>query len=59
MMERSVLVYIYSHTKSLDLVRKAIGGELIRLRATRFAMTFVSLSSMREKELQNMFIFDK
>ena len=59
MMGRSVSVYIYSHTKSLDLMRKATGGEIVRPGTTRFATAFLSLSSIREKkELQHMFISD-
>ena len=50
MIERLVSVYIYIHTKSLDLMRKATGEEIVRLRTNRFATAFLSLSSIREKK---------
>jgi len=46
----SVSVYIYSHTKSLDIMRKATDGEIVRPGTTRFSTAFLSLSSIREKE---------
>lgn len=61
MMGGSVSMYIYNHTKSTDIMRKAISGELIRPVTTSFVTAFLSLSSIKEKkkELWHMFIFDE
>lgn len=61
MMGGSVSMYIYNHTKSIDIMRKAISGELIRPVTTSFVTAFLSLSSIKEKkkELWHMFIFDE
>lgn len=57
-MGRSVTVYIYSHTKSLSLMRAKTNGDIVRPGVTRFATAYLSLSSMREKkkDLKQMFV---
>ena len=58
--ERSISVFIYSHTITLSLMRDIVKGDLLRPRATRFATAFLSLNSLREiKELKEMFTCER
>ena len=58
---RSVSVFIYSHTITLNLMRDIAKGDFLRPWATRFAIAFLSLTSMREKikELKEMFTCER
>ncbi|XP_020255771.1 uncharacterized protein LOC109832769 [Asparagus officinalis] len=60
-MGRSVSVFIYNHTKPLQLFREFTKGDLVRLGVTRFATVFLSLQSLRDhkKEMRRMFISDQ
>ena len=49
LMERNMMVYIYSHTITLSIMREFTSGQIVRPRATRFVTTYLSLHSMREK----------
>ena len=57
-MRRSVIVYIYNHTKSLSLMRTKCDGDIVRSRATKFATVYLSLSPIHEKKknLKQMFV---
>ncbi|XP_020266105.1 uncharacterized protein LOC109841555 [Asparagus officinalis] len=61
LMGRSVSVFIYNHTKPLQLFREFTKGDLVRPGVTRFATAFLSLQSLRDhkKEMRQMFISDK
>lgn len=60
-MGRLVTIYIYSHAKSLSLMRDKVSEDIVRPGATRLATTFLSLSSKREKkkDLQQLFTCDE
>ncbi|XP_020243199.1 uncharacterized protein LOC109821425 [Asparagus officinalis] len=49
-MGRTVSVYIYSHTKSLHVMREFAWGDLIRPGVTRFAKAFLALESLKDKK---------
>ncbi|XP_020260066.1 uncharacterized protein LOC109836551 [Asparagus officinalis] len=61
LMGRSVSVFIYNHTKPLQLFREFTKGDLVRPGVTRFATAFLSLQSLRDhkKEMRQMFISDQ
>ncbi|XP_020241521.1 uncharacterized protein LOC109819937 isoform X2 [Asparagus officinalis] len=57
-MGRTVSVYIYSHTRSLHVMREFARGDLVRPGVTRFATAFLALESLRDKKkvLKQMFV---
>ncbi|XP_020249248.1 uncharacterized protein LOC109826637 [Asparagus officinalis] len=60
-MGRSVSMFLYNHTKPLQLFREFTKGNLVRQGVMRFATVFLSLQSLRDhkKEMRQMFISDQ
>ena len=51
---KSLTVFLYAHTRLLDLMRKFIGKDLVRSGITRFATAYLNLKSLQENKKQLM-----
>ncbi|XP_002460120.2 uncharacterized protein LOC8054620 [Sorghum bicolor] len=58
---KCLTVFLYAHTRVLDLMRKYLSRELVRCGVTRFATAYLNLKSMLEnkKQLQRLFREDE
>ena len=58
---RGVTVFLYAHTRVLDLMREFLGKDLVRSGITRFATAYLNLKSMldNKKELHKLFRSDQ
>lgn len=58
---RAVTVFLYAHTRMLDLMRTFLGKDLVRSGITRFATVYLNLKSMMDnkKQLQKLFRSDE
>jgi len=54
---RSLTVFLYAHTRVLDLMRNFLGKDLVRCGTTRFATAYLNLKSMQENKKQLMRLF--
>ncbi|XP_021313510.1 uncharacterized protein LOC8078073 [Sorghum bicolor] len=54
---KCLTVFLYAHTRVLDLMRKYLSRDLVRCGVTRFATAYLNLKSMLEnkKQLQRLF----
>jgi hypothetical protein len=57
---RAVTIFLYAHTRVLDLMRKYLGKDLVRSGITRFATAYLNLKSIHDKkiELEKLFRCD-
>ncbi|XP_071681249.1 uncharacterized protein [Lolium perenne] len=58
---RALTVFLYAHTRVLDLMRKFLGKDLVRSGITRFATAYLNLKSLLDskKELMRLFRSDE
>nr|XP_025877595.1 uncharacterized protein LOC112937328 [Oryza sativa Japonica Group] len=58
---RQVTVFLYAHTRVLDLMRKFLNRDLVRSGVTRFATAYLNLKSLldNKKELVRLFKSDE
>jgi len=58
---KCVTVFLYAHTRVLNLMRKFLSRDLVRCGVTRFATAYLNLKSLLEnkKELQRLFRDDE
>jgi hypothetical protein len=58
---KCLTVFLYAHTRVLDLMRKYLSRDLVRCGVTRFATAYLNLKSMLEnkKQLQRLFREDE
>jgi len=58
---KCVIVFLYAHTRVLNLMRKFLSRDLVRCGVTRFATAYLNLKSLLEnkKELQRLFRDDE
>ncbi|XP_066385011.1 uncharacterized protein [Miscanthus floridulus] len=58
---KCLTVFLYAHTRVLDLMRKYLSRDLVRCGVTRFATTYLNLKSLLEnkKQLQRLFREDE
>ena len=58
---RKITNFIYNHGWFLEKMRKVCGGDIVRLRATRFAKKCITLASLLKKRanLKNIFVSDE
>ena len=54
---KSLTMFLYAHTRLLDLMRKFIGKDLVRSGITRFATAYLNLKSLQENKKQLMRLF--
>jgi hypothetical protein len=53
---KCLTVFLYAHTRGLNLMRKYLSKDLVRCGVTRFATTYLNLKSLLEnkKQLQRL-----
>ena len=58
---KCLTVFLYAHTRVLNLMRKFLSRDLVRCGVTRFAIAYLNLKSLLEnkKELQRLFRDDE
>jgi Fe2+ or Zn2+ uptake regulation protein len=56
-----ITVFLYTHTRVLNLMRVFLGKDLVRAGVTRFATAYLNLKSIQEKktELKKLFRSDE
>ena len=58
---RKITNFIYNHGCLLATMKKVFGGDIVHLRATRFATNYIALASLLKKraDLKKIFISDE